>query len=97
MSLKDDEIQESRDEVADKTDLKTLDKLDLQLPISKLSLVNLVPLANRRKFSFPASLHSNLINNLSNEHSAAKRRFSNVGDVVSRYYHFFCRLFYLVM
>lgn len=65
---------------------RAVDKLDLLLPtVGKFSLAGLGPLANRRKFSFPAVLHSNLLG-LSSEHSAAKRRFSNVGDVVSRYF-----------
>lgn len=78
--------QEGRDESADKAVPQlSIGKAELQLPTAgKLSLGGLAPLANRRKFSFPASLHSNLLG-VANEHSAAKRRFSNVGDVVSRY------------
>lgn len=81
-----EENQESREATAAKTDvLGTVGKLELQLPTGgKFSLASIAPLSNRRKFSFPASLHSNLLG-LSSEHSAAKRRFSNVGDVVSRY------------
>lgn len=42
-----------------------------------------VPPPQRRKFSFPAALHSNLLG-LSEPTGQARRRFSNVGDAVSR-------------
>lgn len=58
-------------------------------PISRITLGR-SPFANR-KFSFPASLHANLLGLSSTtttengkDTTNAKRRFSNVGDVVSR-------------
>lgn len=40
---------------------------------------------NRRKLSFPASFHSNLLSlNSIEQHASSKRRFSNVSDVVTR-------------
>lgn len=81
------EIQETRGREADKDldkldSLECLDKLGLRLSNStKLSsLDNPVPLTNERKSGFCAPLHYNLLY----EHRSAKRRFSNVGDVVSR-------------
>ncbi|XP_068083855.1 bcl-2-related ovarian killer protein isoform X2 [Anabrus simplex] len=41
-----------------------------------------IPAHQRRKFSFPASLHSNLL--LGSNGDTARRRFSNVSDAVSR-------------
>lgn len=59
-------------------------------PISRLNLGR-SPYP-KRKYSFPASLHANLLglsavakeDSLPNPNLLARRRFSNVGDVVSR-------------
>lgn len=58
-------------------------------PVAKVQIGR--PSFMNRKFSFPASLHANLLglsshitNENGNESTNAKRRFSNVGDVVSR-------------